>query len=174
LLHEAGHLAAAFAVGFPEPKLHYSSISHGDITAHPGSSAGIVGLAGPLVTAALTLLGLSFATRQPSARWAFALSVAAASRFAVGVPYTVAALFVRFQGKRLQPPAFDEHKAALALGWSGDLVLGLTAAILVGLLIWLAFGLPGRERSAAWPGLLMGTAVGWAVWMGLLGPVVLA
>jgi hypothetical protein len=76
-------------------------------------------------------------------------------------------------GKHLQPPAFDEYKAATALGWLGDLVLGLTTGLLICVLLWLGFALPRGQRLGAWAGLLLGTAAGWIARMQFVGPLVL-
>jgi len=174
LLHELGHWSAAVWLGFPDPVLHYSSISHGDIASWPPWAQGVVGLAGPTVTVIITLFACSWLGRRRDARWAFALSVSAASRFAVGVPYTAVNAVVLLMGGRLRPPAFDEHKAATALGWSGDAGLAFTSLLLVATLTWVAVKLPRGERTAAWAGLVGGTALGWVLWMKVLGPVLLA
>lgn len=102
--------------------------------------------------------------------WAAALAVAAASRFAVAVPYTVVNAAIRLVGGRLTPPAFDEYKAGTALGWSGDLLLASTSLLLVGVLWWVGRHLPRGARAVAWSGLVLGTALGWAVWMRAVGP----
>jgi hypothetical protein len=174
VLHELGHWSAAVWLGFPDPVLHYSSISHGDIASWPSWAHGVVGLAGPTVTVIITLLACSWTVLRRDARWAFALSVSAASRFAVGVPYTAVNAVVLLTGGRLHPPAFDEYKAATALGWSGDAVLAFTSVFLIATLTWVAMRLPHGERAAAWAGLLGGTALGWVLWMSVLGPVLLA
>jgi hypothetical protein len=82
-------------------------------------------------------------------------------------------IVVRLLGGSMRPPAFDEHKAGTALGWSGDAVLACTTVVLAGVLLLVGFKLPRSERSVAWPGLLIGTALGWGLWMLLLGPVLL-
>lgn len=173
VLHELGHWSAAMWLGFPDPALHYSSISHGEVTNFPLSAVGIVGLAGPVVTVLLTLFAGGWFCVQGPARWAFALCLSAASRFVVGVPYTVVNTAVLLTGGRLQAPAFDEHKAGTALGWSGDALLASTAVLLIAALLSMAFKLPRAERSAAWPGLLLSTALGWILWMKALGPLLL-
>ncbi len=173
LLHELGHLVAAAALGFPDIALHFSSVSHGDVADRPAWAAAAVGFAGPMVTVVMTLFAVGWITLRTKARWAFALAIASASRFAVGVPYTAASLIVSLSGRRLAAPAFDEHKAATAVGWSGDAVLASTAVFLIATLVWIAYELPRGERSAAWPGLIAGTGVGWALWMGVVGRVLL-
>lgn len=172
LLHELGHLLAGFVLGFPDPTLHFSSVSHGDISRRPDWQFGIFGLAGPVVSAVFVVSGIGLSLRYPRMRLGYALAVTAVSRFFVGVPYTVANLIVLASGRRLQPPAFDEYKAGEALGWSGNLTLGVTAAMVFAVFIWLIFALPKGERAAAWPGLVLGTAAGWALWFGL-GPLLL-
>ena len=172
LLHELGHLLAAISLGFPEPALHFSSISHGDVSDRPPWQPGVVGLAGPAVTALLLGLGLWMMIRRPGQRFGHALAIAAASRFFVGVPYTIGNLIALATGRRLAPPSFDEYKAGEALGWSGNLTLGVTAALVLLVLVALIVRLPKGERLAAWPGLVAGTIGGWALWF-TLAPVVL-
>ncbi len=173
LLHELAHLTAALMLGFPEPVIHFSSIAHGDISDRPAWQAGVVGLAGPLVTIALILLGMAFSRNRKSVRWPYALTVSAASRLFVGVPYTVMNIAMLIVGGRLDPPSFDEYKAGVALGLPGNAVLGISGAFFFLALIWLAFTLPRGERLAAWPGLILGTVVGWAAWFMLIGPAIL-
>jgi hypothetical protein len=86
----------------------------------------------------------------------------------VAVPFTLVNIYVRLAGQRLAPPAFDEQKAAGALGWSGELLLSLTSGTLLIVVAWLLIKLPDRWLS--FPAALVGTAVGWALWMGALGP----
>ena len=171
VLHELGHLFAALALGFPDAALHFSSISHGDVTLQPPWKTGMVGLAGPCVTAVLAIAGCLLMRR--GARWTFALAMAAASRFAVGVPYTIVNMALLLTGRRLAPPAFDEHKAATAMGWSGDLALAATSVILLGTLAWIGVRLPRGERMVGWTGLIAGAALGWALWMKVAGPLLL-
>jgi hypothetical protein len=173
LLHELGHLTAAIWLGFPEPALHYSSISHGDIAGFPGRSVGIVGLAGPAVTVLVLLAACGWIALRGAAPWAVALAITAASRFAVGVPYTIANIIVGLRGAQLQPPAFDEYKAGTALGWSGNALLGSTSFVLIASVAWVAIRLPRGERGPAWTGLIIGTMLGWALWMMVVGPVLL-
>jgi hypothetical protein len=171
LLHELGHLLTAMALGFEEAQLHFSHVEFDEAGGSP-VQVGLVGLAGPLVTAAQILGAIAFHRLRPGSRWPYALAVAAASRFLVGVPYTIVSLIVRLQGQRLQPPAFDEYRAGEALGWSGDLLLGLSSLMLLVTLVWLARALPRGERLMAWPALLLGTVAGWALWFAA-GPLIL-
>jgi len=170
VLHELGHLLTALALGFPNPEFHFSAVSPGDVSQQAQWELGAVGLAGPLVTFLLTGLGIAAHRRWPDSPWPFALAIAAASRFAVAVPFSLANVYVRATGRRLAPPAFDEQKAADALGWSGELLLGLTSATVLLVLGWLIFTLPNRWLSV--PSVLVGTASGWAVWMVGLGPII--
>jgi hypothetical protein len=174
LLHELGHFAVARALGFDNAKLHYSAVDPGPNPGAPAWMSGAVGLAGPIVTIALVALAIIAHGRRRDSVWPFALAIAAASRFAVGLPYSIVNLVMRFQGHRLSPPAFDEYKAATALGWSGDLLLAITSAIPLAVLVWLGLTLPRGRRILFFGALLLGTAVGWYLWMGLLGPRLLA
>lgn len=169
VLHELGHLITALALGFPNPELHFSAVSPGDVSQQEQWELGAVGLAGPIVTALLTVIGIAVHRNRPLSAWPFALAIAASSRFTVAVPFSLANVYVRLNGQRLAPPAFDEQKAADALGWSGELLLSLTSATVLLVLGWLVLKLPNRVWSL--PAILTGTAAGWALWMGFLGPL---
>ena len=75
---------------------------------------GLVGLAGPAVSVMLIILGLAIGRSRRA--MGLALAAAAASRLVVGIPYTLVALAMLASGRRLAAPAFDESKAAQALG----------------------------------------------------------
>ena len=171
LLHELGHLGAAHAVGYPSPVLHFSGVDPGPSADVSLAASGLVALTGPIVSAALALVGCMGVRGHGRTVWAAALAVTAASRFAVGVPYTLVNLWVRVQGSRLTPPAFDEYKAGTALGWSGDALLGATTLLCALVLWWVGRHLHHGERSAGWLGLLGGTGLGWAIWMRIVGPL---
>ena len=173
VLHELGHYSAALLAGSPNPVLHYSWTSPGDLAGQDGSIGAVIALAGPAVTIILSVFACAWILLRGPARWAFALAVSAASRFVVAVPYTVASIVVRLTGASLGPPAFDEYRAGTALGWSGDLLLASTVIVLAGVLLCVGLNLPRGERSTAWPGLVIGTLLGWVCWMMLLGPALL-
>ena len=173
VLHELGHCSAAVLAGSPNPVLHYSWTNPGDIAGQDGSIGGVIGLAGPAVTIILSVFACAWILLRGPARWAFALAVSAVSRFAVEVPYTLINTLARLTGASLSPPAFDEYKAGIALGWSGDVLLASTLIVLAGVLLCVGLKLPRGERSTAWPGLVIGTILGWVCWMMLLGPALL-
>jgi len=173
VLHELGHYAAAFWAGSPNPALHYSWTDPGNLPAKGASTDGVIGLAGPAVTIILSLFACAWILWRRPARWAFALAICAVSRFVVAVPYTIMTIVVRLTGGSLGAPAFDEYQAGTALGWSGDALLASTIVVLIGVLVFVGRSLPGGERSVAWPGLVIGTILGWICWMLLLGPVLL-
>jgi hypothetical protein len=173
MLHEVGHYLAAILAGSPNPALHYSWTDPGAVAARDGAINGVIGLAGPAVTIILSALGCLWVRVQRPAPWAFALSVAAVSRFVVAVPYTIVNTIIRLVGGRLRPPAFDEYKAGTALGVSGDALLASTVIVLAAVLVCVGAKLPRGERLIAWVGLVTGTLLGWIFWMLLLGPVLL-
>jgi hypothetical protein len=170
--HEFGHLLVALLLGLPEPALHFSHISHGDISGRPMWQSGLVGIAGPLVTAGFILFAMLWVRRRGADRWAFALAAAAASRFFVGVPYTLAVALAAARGVRLEPPQFDEYKAGEALGASGNLMLLVSTLLFFTAIGWLALRLPRGSRGVAWTGLFIGTVTGWALWF-TVGPLLL-
>jgi len=169
VLHEIGHLIVALAVGFPNPTLHFNSVDPGTASGLPLAASGLAALAGPVVSAALALGACAWLFWRDATPWAAALAVTAASRFVVGVPYTIVNVGVRLLGRRLTPPEFDEHKAGAALAWSGDALLAGTSLVLA-LVVWsVGRRLRHGNRVPAWSGLLIGTTLGWAIWMLGLG-----
>lgn len=173
MLHELGHYLTALLAGSPNPTIHYSGSSPGDFAGNDGPIGAAIGLAGPAVTVILSAFACAWILLRGPARWAFALAVSAVSRFVVAVPYTVLSILARLTGSSLSPPVFDEHKAGTLLGWSGDALLASTTIVLIGVLLCVGLKLPRGERSVAWPGLVIGTILGWACWMMLLGPALL-
>ncbi|MGH7602360.1 MAG: hypothetical protein ACRENK_00025, partial [Gemmatimonadaceae bacterium] len=165
VLHEVGHYLAAIWVGSANPTIHYSWTNPGDLTVARASANGIIGLAGPSITILLSALACAWILLRAPARWAFALAITAVSRFVVAVPYTVIKVVVRLLGGGVRPPAFDEYKAGVALGWSGDALLASTTLVLAAVLVCVAVKLPRGERAVAWSGLIIGTALGWICWM---------
>lgn len=173
VLHELGHYAAAVWAGSPNPVLHYSWTDPGNLPLKGGFTDGVIGLAGPAVTVALSMFACAWILLRGPARWAFALAVCAVSRFVVAFPYTLINTLARLTGRRLGAPAFDEYKAGTALGFSGDALLATTVVVLIGVLVLVGRKLPTEERSVAWPGLVIGAILGWTCWMLLVGPALL-
>ncbi len=175
LLHELAHMLVAYAVGYPSPTLHFSSVDPGPSDGLPPSAAGLVALAGPVRSALLALVGCALLWRQGPAPWSTAPTVSAVSRFVVAVPYTIDLVAVQVMGLQLAPPAFDEYKAGTALHISGNALLASTSLLLCAVRWWvhrqLYRHLPPDEARGAWVGLVVGTAAGWAGWMLGLGPL---
>lgn len=173
VLHEVGHLLAGSAFGLPGLELHFSHVSHGDVSDRSALVLSTVGFAGPAVTIALALSGMAWVSFRKASPWAFALVIAAASRLALAAPYTILSVLARLRGERLPPHGFDEYRAAEALGWPGLSALGVTTTFVFLVLVWLTVRLPRGQRLAAWVGLLSGVVLGWVIWMGSLGPALL-
>lgn len=173
LLHEFGHLLAALFLGVPQPELHFSHISHGDLAATPSWVLGVVAFTGPLITVGLILVGMMWVHQRRPTVWAFALVFAAASRLFVAVPHTMITSVRWLRGEPLSEAGFDEYKGAVALGWPGDLPLVFTSLFFIASMVWLGRLLPRGRRSTAWSGLVLGTVLGWSLWMIVVGPVVL-
>lgn len=172
LLHEAAHFGAALAVGVPEPKLHYSAISHGDLSGMPGWAFALTSVAGPLVTMALTLIGCLVIRNDRSSRWGFGLAASASSRLLLGLPFAILGTISVMMGYGAESQ-FDEFKAASALGLPGLPFVVLTAAYGVAAWAYLIRRLPRSDRWYAFSGLVIGTALGWGLWLAVLGPVLL-
>ena len=172
LLHEGSHLAVATAVGVPEPVLHYSAIGHGDVSMVPGWAMALTGAAGPLMTLLLSFVGCWGIAIRRGSPWAFGLAATASSRLLLGVPFAVLGTISVMLGNDASS-AFDEFKAANAVGLHGLPFVAATAA--AGVAIWIFIGrrIPKGDRWAAWPGLILGTLFGWGLWLGVLGPILL-
>lgn len=172
LLHEGAHLVVALAVGVPDPVLHYSAISHGDLSDVPDWAIALTSAAGPLMTIVLGAAGCWFISRKPPPGWAFGLAAVAASRLLLGLPFALLGIISVLMGYGAES-AFDEFKAATAVGLPGLPFVALSAACGVAACVLIARRTPRAERSAAWPGIVIGSAMGWAAWLLLLGPVLL-
>ena len=132
VLHELGHFAVGFFLGFPV-RLNVGSVSGGPaLGAAPDWAVALQASAGPLVTIALMAIAAIGLMRRPLAQWALALAITAPLRFLVGGTYLfwVAKAWVEktaFSGT----PNFDEYNAALALGLSPVWVLAVQMIALV-------------------------------------------
>jgi hypothetical protein len=170
VVHELGHYSAAHLLGYPRPVLHFSGVDPGPSVGVPAAYVGFVALAGPLVSAALAIVGSVWIRRAKGTPLPAALTVTGVSRFAVSVPYTLVSAWVRLQERTLTPPVFDEYLAGEALGWSGDALLATTTLLFLGVVWHVNRAVKKGARMTAWIGLLSGTVVGWAAWMLVIGP----
>jgi hypothetical protein len=171
--HECAHLVVARLVGFATPTLHFSSVDPGPGAGLPPSAGGLVSLAGPVASAIMAVVACVFLARRGARPWSAALAVTAASRFVVSVPYTIGTVVATLFGLQLAPPVFDEYQAGTALQVSGNGLLALTTVLLLGVVWCVGRSLPRADRRVTWAALIGGTALGWAVWMLALGPVLL-
>lgn len=142
LLHELGHLAAAFAVGYDTPRLEGITATYGT-AGHSDYQRGLVAVSGPLVTLLLTLIGWLLGQRYPLARL---LSLAASVRglLWLGVAVMVARGIGKVNGG-------DEFVLSQRWGWPLELTTGLSVVLAFGSLIGLA-RVPKPLRGAAWAG----------------------
>jgi hypothetical protein len=187
VLHELGHYAAAVALGLPDVRLHFSSVSYanseefwqtlaaGDRAAaaaiHPLAYAAATALAGPVVTALLSLAcAFVLAVSRPAevvAAFCSAMALTAGIRSSVSVYYM---FWVRptFPDAR---PSFDEIDAARAFDIQIDWIVWPTLACIA--VSWI-LTLP-RLRPNWWlkaPIALVTPVLGIALWS-QVGPFVL-
>lgn len=172
VLHEVSHLLVAMAVGVPEPALHYAAISHGDISQLPGWAFAATSAAGPLLTVALSVFACFAIAQSAGSRWTFGLAAAASSRLLLGLPFAVLGTLSALLGNEAHSK-FDEFQAAAAVGLPGLPFVIMTAACGLATFIFVGLRIGRAERTAAWPGIILGTVLGWAFWIFGLGPIIL-
>lgn len=178
LLHEAGHLTVAAALGY-ETELHYGSVTWWDPGgSEPAAHAFYITLAGPLQTILFGTvgLGLLFRRRREAALgargWAALLLALFWSRqvFNAGkilLGYVRGGEWARGGGW----PATDEVELAEYLGWPALSLAFGSAALGLAVCSWVVFGLvPRASRRAVLLGGGLGSLAGFAIWYGVLGP----
>lgn len=167
LVHEFSHLCMGLLIGVPAPHLHFASFTHGPAPGlEPGQVAAII-WAGPVATLALAIGSVLFVGSHR--RWCVALGIAAGTRLFILLPFAAAALRRRAAGVSPRPTTIDEDLGAHLLGLPGDLSLVAVAAIFVAVLVVLW----RRRFPLSCKGFLLGAVLGWAAWMGMLGPAML-
>lgn len=174
-LHELGHFLAGRMLGFDDVRLGVAGVSGG---ARLGEAAdrlvAIQAGAGPAVTLLLLILAWTFVARSPQHQWAVALAATAPLRFLVGAVYIGARLLTWLQGGSPGVPNFDEYNLASALGISALPLAALGMVLLFGTWAWLWRQLPRGQRALTAAALAAGTAAGLSLWMGPLGPPLVA
>lgn len=164
ILHELGHFGIGWLSGFPVA-LHYASVT-GLPEAAPYAGAplavALAALAGPAISLAMLAAGMAGWRRI----WGLPLLAAALPRFVVNLLFMVQQGFVLAGIAQAGRPNIDEANAARAL----DVPAAPLAAI--GAMALLA-GLWAVWRRAGAGGVLMlalGTGLGMAGWLVVLGP----
>jgi hypothetical protein len=104
--------------------------------------------------------------RTGSRAWAVAPAFAAGIRSLIIAP---AYLFARVRDGMVGGN-FDENNAARHLGISTDLVVAVNVAVLAGAWVFLISRISPGRRALTLSAILVGTAVGLAVYVGWLGP----
>ncbi|MEO8333858.1 MAG: hypothetical protein ABI664_02725 [bacterium] len=181
LSHELGHYLISRAFGFPGVVLHYGSISDPsssdfwtfvregrfrDAAAiHPLWQPPLVALGGLVVSYATALASYWHTAHRRPNPYVIALGTIAVFRFVGGVPL----IFVRLLMPSARPSS-DETHAAL------DRVPPELALLAVGFaMLWLVWWrmprlLPAEGRRARLVALVVGSVVGGALYIGLVGP----
>lgn len=174
-LHELGHFLAGRLLGFDDVRVGVAGVSGG---ARLGETAdrmvAIQAGAGPAVTLLLLILAWAFVARSPRHLWAVALAATAPLRFLVGAVFIGARLLTWLQGGVPGVPNFDEYNLAKALGISPLPLAAVGAILLFGSWAWLWRRLPRGRRALTAAALAAGTAGGLFLWMGLVGPPLVA
>ena len=174
VLHELGHFAVGWFLGYPV-RLNVGSVSGGpELGAAPDWAVALMASAGPLVTIALMAIAAVALMRRPLSKWALALAITAPLRFLVGGTYLFWVIKARLENSAFSgTPNFDEYNAALALGLSPVWLLAIQMIALVCYWFWSA-SRPARGRRLLNVGsVLIGAVAGIAIWMALAGPALL-
>jgi hypothetical protein len=175
VLHELGHFAVGWFLGFPV-RLNVGSVSGGpELGAAPDWAVALMASAGPLVTIALMAIAAIGLMRRPLSKWALALAITAPLRFLVGGTYLYWVIKAWLENSVFSgTPNFDEYNAALALGLSPVWLLAVQMIALVCYWLWSA-SRPSRGRRLLNVGsVLIGAMAGITIWMALAGPALLA
>lgn len=174
--HELGHWGAAWALGCA-PELHYASVSPHCPPAVVARGDWLGVAAGPASTVLCACAGVLGLHRWR--RRADHLDYA-------GMLWTVLALFwtrplfntlvqLGAIALGLLPPEVvhhsDEGQLSVAMGWPPMALSVSSSIVAVGVIAWTTQRVPAAERGPWAAGALSGALVGFAVWMGGLGPV---
>lgn len=175
VLHEMGHFIVGFSLGFPV-QLNVGSVSGGPaIGTATDQAVAMQASAGPLLTIALMAVAAIGLVNRPGSRWAFALAITAPIRFIVGGTYLFWVSKAWFEETAFQgTPNFDEYNAALALGLSPVWLVAIQILGLIAFWLWATTRPRPIARIASVGSVLVGAIIGIALWMALIGPVVLA
>jgi hypothetical protein len=167
LIHEVSHLFIGLLLRVPAPRLHFASFTHGPAPWLEPWQVSTITWAGPMATLALAIGSIVFVRSR--GRWSAALGVATCTRLIVLLPFALAAVRRRVGGVSPRPTTVDEDLGANLVVLPGDLSLIAVAAILIAVLVVLWRGRSSRPSK----GFLLGAGLGWAVWMGVVGPSIL-
>lgn len=172
LLHELGHWVAAQALGYSGAALLTASVSGGaKLGEAPGWMVAVEALGGPAVTVVLIMIALQALRRSQPPLWAIALGATAPLRFLVVGVHLVVKIGMLAMGQQLGTPNFDEYNAAAGLGWPPEPLYAAVLALLI--YAWVKV-VRHALRGWRWIGLLAlvaGSAVGLALWMNVVGPL---
>ena len=174
VLHELGHYAIAVADGIPV------SFNPASVTGLPGSESmtpsvpGLGAAMGPIVTLVLTFGAVLLLRRRigpPKPLLAVALT--APARMIVLYAFLGFTLVRAISGKPPSRPNFDEYNALVQLG-----VPPVPVLVVIAVLLPLAWGLairtvPEGKRLRATVLMVLGAAIGLALWMKVVGPALL-
>ncbi len=175
ILHELGHFCVGLGLGFPV-RMNPGSVSGGpEIGLAADTAVALQASAGPLVTIALMGIAAWGLTSRPRSLWAFALAITAPIRFLVGGTYLFWVAKAWFDGTAFQgAPNFDEYNAATALGLSPVWLVAIQFCALLAYWLWTMTRPMPAGRIASLSSALVGGVAGMALWMGLIGPAILA
>lgn len=174
--HELGHFAVAKALGCA-PTLHYASVTAGCLAGQSDPTLRVLGIAaGPVSSMVTGSLGIALLARWRKHHTRLDIP---------GTIYTVVALFwsrplfnllIQVEALTLGGRSWsavansDEARISTYLG-APLLTVGVVSAVLsAGVCIWTTAQVPPRDRTGWMTGAVVGSLIGFAVWMAVLGP----
>lgn len=175
MLHELGHWAVAEALGCPAT-LHYGW-THLECAPLSESASTLVTLGGPVQTMVTGTLGLGLLWRLRGQAWGGRHLVALLMALFWSREVFNAAAYVVFRVGGMVPAERlvqgDELKLGLALGGPPELVLAVTGLVGALAVLWVALEVRRSERVPLVVGGGVGSLLGFALWMQIVGPVLL-
>jgi hypothetical protein len=172
VLHESGHFLAGLALGMHGVRLHFASVS--SMAAAEGAPAwqrAAMAGAGPAVTLAIVLACCVAIARSGPRPLLVATALVAGMR-------SLAICVVYLRARVIHPGAplegsFDEVNAARGFGLSPELVIGASIVVLAAAFVFIVRRLPHGGRAASLGAVVLGGSVGIALYLRLLGPMIL-
>lgn len=173
--HELGHWLAAWVQGC-DPVLHFASVSPHCPLSAPDRVEWLGLAAGPVSTllcGSVGMLGLHRWRRRSvlvdfkGLAWTVLALFWCRPLFNTGVQLGSVALGL-VPSERLQHS--DEGRLSIAMGWPAMTLSWVCSVLALGVIIWTTRQMPPDLRGSWAAGALSGSLVGFALWMGVLGP----
>lgn len=174
--HELGHFLAATWSGC-EPVLHYQSVSPGCAATGISPTLRLLGVAaGPISSVLTGSIGMVLLARWRRRHPRLDLTGVTLTIVALFWSRPLFNLFVHVGGLAVGALSWsavgrsDEARLSTALGLPVFTVGGGSAVLAAAVCAWTALQVPAPDRASWGVGAVVGSLVGFAVWMAVLGP----